>query len=200
MSRMRTVSATPRLPILANRSRPPIVIVPNVSADTLSPELPRKRCSMAPYYTFTGAPGAGRGRLRKAERDRGRRVELVRVVLVGDLPAAVERIAPEAAVGARDVGGRPAQAGPQTDVRREVEFHAGAEIAGEPRVVRHVARRSRQQVGAKRVLRRADADEHVRTGLRVGLAEVVDEVPHVVVERELRDLQARAVGPFGVEP
>ena len=35
---MREVSPTPRLPILAKRSRPPIVIVPKLSAETLSPD------------------------------------------------------------------------------------------------------------------------------------------------------------------
>src|SRR5205809_108871 len=47
MSRMRDVSGTPSVPIFAKRSRPPIVIVPKVRAETLSPELPRKRCSIS---------------------------------------------------------------------------------------------------------------------------------------------------------
>ena len=54
MSSMRDVSATPRLPILPNRSRPPIVIVPKLSTDTLSPESPNRRCSMLPKLLAAG--------------------------------------------------------------------------------------------------------------------------------------------------
>ena len=47
MSSMRDVSATSRLPIFPKRSRPPTVIVPKLSTDRLSPELPRRRCSIS---------------------------------------------------------------------------------------------------------------------------------------------------------
>src|SRR5215510_10648017 len=43
---MRSVSGTPSDPMCWKRSLPPTVIVPKLRTETLSPLLPRKRCSM----------------------------------------------------------------------------------------------------------------------------------------------------------
>src|SRR4029453_3792742 len=118
-------------------------------------------------------------------------VELVGVLRVSDHVAAPEGIAPPPSGVRLDVGGGPTDAEVHSDPGARVELQPRASDSRELRVALRLARHAAHGEGDAAVTRDPGADHEIRPDFRLGISEVVGEVPVVVVDALVADLARR---------